>query len=177
MDLEIALEAVAAFEPDPDNFKMLSNFVYKQSGKGIFPEITLWPCGVYQSTQCLSFSASKDESAKVASEGRMMIQCVSLDDVIPDFRPNLIKMDIEGAEYDALLGAKRLIRKSNAGLAICVYHHPADLWRIPLLLRQWDCGYEFYLRLHAYNGFDLVMYAVKGRSSHQGGSSGSDACC
>jgi len=48
-------------------------------------------------------------------------------------------------------------------LAICVYHQPDDLWRIPLLVQRWGCEYEFYLRQHAYNGFDLVMYGVKGQ--------------
>lgn len=40
---------------------------------------------------------------------------------------NFIKMDIEGSEYDALLGAKRLINNSNKlKLAICCYHSDFD---------------------------------------------------
>jgi len=131
-------------------------------------DIALWPCGVYASTTRTAFSFGMDESAKLSPTGSGHVQCVSLDDALPRFRPNLIKMDIEGAEYDALLGARKTIIENIPGLAICVYHHPADLWRIPLLIRHWNCGYEFYLRLHAYNGFDLVMYAVKGKSKQSG---------
>jgi hypothetical protein len=83
-----------------------------------------------------------------------------LDDALTGFKPNLIKMDVEGAEYAALLGARRTIEQNRPGLAICLYHSPAHLWQIPALIQSWDLGYRFFLRAHYYNGFDLVMYAV-----------------
>lgn len=85
---------------------------------------------------------------------------MALDDCLSTFAPTLLKMDIEGAEYDAVQGARQMIRQHRPGLAVCVYHHPDDLWRIPLLIRSWDLGYRFYLRTHAFSGFDLVLYAV-----------------
>ena len=160
LEMDIPMQALAAFEPDPDNFQKLTAFI-REKGYAI-NDIALWPCGVYSSTIRIAFSSGMGESARLSPTGSAHVQCVSLDDAIPRFRPNLIKMDIEGAEYDALLGAMKTIKENIPGLAICVYHQPSDLWRIPLMIRQWDCGYEFYLRLHAYNGFDLVMYAVKG---------------
>ena len=45
-------------------------------------------------------------------------------------------MDIEGAEYEALLGARGTISKYRPGLAISLYHRPADLWQIPLLINE-----------------------------------------
>ena len=87
-------------------------------------------------------------------------QVVALDDVLHGYQPNLIKMDCEGAEIEGLLGAKDTIIQNRPGLAICVYHAPDHLWKIPMLIQKWDMGYEFYLRNHAYNGFDIVMYAV-----------------
>ncbi len=159
LDMGIPIEALAAFEPDPDNFLKLTNFIREK--EYMIDDIALWPCGVYASTDRIAFTSGIGESAKLCPLGNTIVQCVALDDVIPHFRPNLIKMDVEGAELDALLGARKTIRENIPGLAICVYHRPADLWQIPLMIRQWDCGYEFYLRLHAYNGFDLVMYAVK----------------
>lgn len=159
LEMGLPIQALAAFEPDPNNFQDLVHFIREE--KNEIDEISLWPCGVYESTIRVSFSSGMGESARISPEGKVQIQCISLDDAIPRFRPNLIKMDIEGVEYNALMGARKIIKENTPGLAICVYHHPADLWRIPLMIRQWDCGYEFYLRLHAYNGFDLVMYAVK----------------
>ena len=109
-----------------------------------------------------------------------MIQCVSLDEAIMRFRPTLIKMDVEGAEYDALLGARKIITRYKPGLAICLYHRPEHLWQIPLLQQLFGEGktifdpatpgdldssrtnnsYRLYLRLHAFNGWELVAYAI-----------------
>ena len=106
----------------------------------------------------LTFS-SKGESSMLSTSGNMMITVVALDDVIPFFKPNLVKFDIEGAELDGLMGARKLIQENRPGLAICVYHKPKHLWQIPLLIESWDLGYKLYLRIYKTNGFDIVMYA------------------
>ena len=71
-------------------------------------------------------------------------------------------MDIEGAEVEALQGSRRAIAEAGAALAVCVYHRPDHLWRIPLLLSHADetRSYEYYLRVHGFNGFDAVLYAL-----------------
>ena len=90
-----------------------------------------------------------------------MVQCVALDDAIPTFASNLIKMDIEGAEYDALLGARRLIHSFLPGLAISIYHRAEHLWQLPMLVRDIAPGkYSFYIRSHAMNTFETVLYCV-----------------
>jgi FkbM family methyltransferase len=153
------LEAVAGFEPDLTNFQRLAD-----RARNFQPVprdgITLWPCGVAARTEALAFSTGQGEGSCLSQEGGVIIQCVALDDVLLGFRPTLIKMDIEGAEPDALLGARRLIANSRPGLAISVYHRPEHLWRIPLMLHQWYSGYQFYLRAHAFDGFDTILYAI-----------------
>ncbi len=97
----------------------------------------------------------------INESGKTIIQCVSLDEAVSTFRPNLIKMDIEGAEYDALLGARNLIRTNTPGLAISLYHKPEHLWQLPLLIEELAPGkYRFFMRLHAFNDFELVLYAI-----------------
>jgi hypothetical protein len=41
-----------------------------------------------------------------------------------------------------------------------VYHAPSDLWQLPRLVDQLLPGASLYLRSHAWNGFELVLYAV-----------------
>ena len=155
----LGIEAVAAFEPDPVNFIKLANYVRCQ--RVTFPrDISLFPCGVHSCTEQLRFASGQGDGSHASSTGDTVIQCVSLDEAIPGFRPNLIKMDIEGAEYAALWGARHTLAEHRPGLAICLYHCPAHLWQIPLLLRDWNLGYRFYMRVHCYNGFDLVLYAL-----------------
>ncbi len=98
-------------------------------------------------------------ASHVDDEGEVFAQCVSLDEAIQDFAPTLVKMDVEGAEYDALVGSEQLVRRSLPDLALSAYHHPAHLWELALLIDSWQLGYEFYLRCHAHNTFDLVLYA------------------
>jgi FkbM family methyltransferase len=155
----LPVEAIAAFEPDLENFAQLSRFV-SSNRTTLAKDIGLWPCGVYSQTKKLGFSSDKSASSHLSLNANEVIQCVSLDETIPGFRPTLIKMDIEGAEYEALLGAQNMICKSRPGLAICLYHRPEHLWQIPILIQEWSLGYKFYLRSHSFSGFDLVMYAV-----------------
>lgn len=154
----LRIDAVAAFEPDPSNFARLVETLAE------FPDASAFavPCGVLGSTRQVRFSAGAGAGSAISADGSVTIQCVSLDESLHGFRPNLIKMDIEGAEFDALLGARRTIASDRPGLAVCVYHAPDHVWSIPTLLRDWDLGYRFYLRSHAFQGFDSVLYAVPG---------------
>ena len=86
-------------------------------------------------------------------------QALGLDEAFPAFAPNLLKMDIEGAEPDALEGAAELIRRFQPGLAIAVYHQYRHLWEIPLLLQRWLPRHRYFLRAHAHNSFEVVLYA------------------
>jgi hypothetical protein len=61
---------------------------------------------------------------------------------------------------DALIGARGSIKKTLPVLAICVYHQPDHLWRIPLLIWSFSDQYRFFLRPHNEEGWDLVCYAV-----------------
>ena len=49
-----------------------------------------------------------------------------LDTLFGDIKVDCIKMDIEGAEVDALRGAKSILMNQNINLAICTYHHQRD---------------------------------------------------
>ena len=152
------VSTIVAFEPDPLNFIQLGRMV-ESSDTPFADKIILYPCGVWSSTTQLQFDSSA-ASSHVSATGALQVQCVSLDEALHNIAPTLIKMDIEGAEYEALLGARRMITKHKPGLAICVYHRPEHLWQIPLMLRQWSLGYKFYLRAYCYAGFDVVLYAV-----------------
>ncbi len=60
--------------------------------------------------------------------------------------PSFIKMDIEGAEKDALEGARETIIRDRPRCAICIYHTWPHRWEIPLLLRDMAKDYRFYVK-------------------------------
>ncbi len=154
-ELDISIECLYAFEPDGQNFKNLSKFLHEQKHFNY----KVAQQGVYSSSREIGFISEGSEASKITESNNNLIPVVSLDDILGDFSPNYIKMVIEGAEFEALIGAKNTIFRYRPGLAICLYHHPEHLWKIPLMIDQWELNYKLYIRSHSYNGFDVVMYA------------------
>jgi Trk K+ transport system NAD-binding subunit len=56
---------------------------------------------------------------------------------------DFIKMDIEGAEVDALIGAEETISQFKPKLAICTYHRPTDPIEIRRILLKYNPNYKF----------------------------------
>lgn len=147
------LEAVMAFEPDHDNYAKLIKNCDDLA-------ITMLPCGVSSHACQARFNTGAGEGSRTSSEGDTVVQMVSIDQAMPTWQPNLIKMDIEGGELAAIQGASNIIKKHSPGLAISAYHLPADLWQLGLLIHDINPNYHFYLRSHAYSSFDTVLYAI-----------------
>jgi hypothetical protein len=77
---------------------------------------------------------------------------------------DFIKMDLEGWELKALQGAVRHIREDHPKLAIAVYHHPSDFWRIPEFILSIRDDYDLYLRHYTEGWSETVMYFVPRKS-------------
>jgi FkbM family methyltransferase len=74
-------------------------------------------------------------------------------------RVDFIKMDIEGAELDALKGGVEALRRFKPKLAISLYHRPEDFVVIPQFLASLGLGYEFYLDHYTIHSEETVLYA------------------
>ena len=108
----------------------------------------------------LAFDSTQGPSCHISESGNTFLQCVSLDEILPNFIPTFIKMDIEGAEIEAIKGACSTISKHKPDLAISVYHKIDHLWKIPLLLKSLKNNYKFYLRSYEHFNQETVLYAV-----------------
>ena len=160
IDQGFRMEAVAAFEPDMINFRKLVEASSRYTKAGI--ETLLYPCGLGAETGMLRFQGGQGAGSQLTESGDLHVQVLALDDVMPNFNPTLIKLDIEGAEPDALRGASRTINQCMPDLAVCVYHTPAHLWELPGLIRAKFPSYRLSIRSHRFNGFDTVLYATRG---------------
>lgn len=144
-----------AFELDAENFRVL-----KQNVEAM-PEadrIRLYNLGAWQCDCEVTYSHGRSQSTLGAGDGRGRV--VALDGVLRNTPVSFIKMDIEGAEPNALYGAANLIRTHKPKLAICVYHAFAHLWSIPLYLKELVPEYRIYLRHHTPLEYETVCYAV-----------------
>jgi hypothetical protein len=73
---------------------------------------------------------------------------------------DFIKLDIEGAEYECLLGASNTIKKFKPKLAICLYHKDSDFWKLPILIKNLVSDYKVFVEHHHVNQEETVLYAV-----------------
>ena len=153
-----SFEKIIAIEPDPANCKALETRVAS------LPIETGCKIHIIQSAagskrEMVTFNATGTAGSSIGN-GSYEVQCAPLDELLEDVKPTFIKMDIEGAEPDALLGTRQIIERDAPVLAICLYHAQEHLWQIPLLIRSLSDQYSFYLRRYADECWEIVVYAV-----------------
>jgi FkbM family methyltransferase len=150
---------IIALEPDPLNYAKLRAWIESLETEAQ-ARITSFPLAVSSSRGTLRFAGLGTEQSKASDSGSLEIQSATLDELLAEFSPTYIKMDIEGAEPDAIKGARSIIQRTMPVLAISAYHEPAHLWQLPLLIHSLADGYTFALRPHAQAAWDLICYAI-----------------
>lgn len=148
-------EAIHCFELNSANFSALQKSVSEIPGAD---RIFLYPEGLWNEPCEITYSVELSQSTIGAGEAKGKVG--RLDDLLGNRRVTILKMDIEGAERNALEGAKRTILSNRPKLAVCVYHHFKDLWEIPLFLRSLVPSYRIYLRHHTRLEYETVCYAL-----------------
>lgn len=124
---------VTAFEPDPSNFARLSRTVELNQARNIEAvnqAVTEQPGSVEmlagRETMSLVVSGARGGSGQAAREAKMIsVLAVSLDAWVLEqdhAPPDLIKIDVEGHEEQALMGARRVL-ETYQPLVLCEVHH------------------------------------------------------
>lgn len=147
---------IHTFEPDTLTFARLC---------AAFPSddrIRHHNAGLWKTTGLLRFQSDASRLARLDATGDAEVPVVSLDDVLGGDRVTYIKMNIEGAEREALQGARRSIATWHPRLALSAYHRPSDLWELPKLVDDLASGYRFHLRQHDGGIVETVLYALPG---------------
>lgn len=152
-------DAVYCFEPDPKTYKELS----VAAGLKNNHKITLYPYALGRKESVLKFKYNLGLGSRLSNSGDTNVRVVSLDKILKDKVVTFIKMDIEGAEVEALKGARQIITQQKPTLAICVYHKSADLWEIPMYIKSLGVYENIYLRKYDDSVFDIICYALKSK--------------
>lgn len=146
------------FEPDSKNIESIKRNLRNQDNYEIVPN-ALW-----SGRRTLAMEAKGNFATSVSEIVHdchsQAIEAVSLDDFLDGREVTFIKMDIEGAEVEALLGAKKTIAEQKPRLAISIYHKTDDIWRIPDTILKCCPDYQFYLRHYSFSNYDTVLYAI-----------------
>jgi len=151
-DLFCALEA--------DNISFPKLEAYRDSlPDSLKTKLRLFKCAVGAARGTVHFAHSGQTGSRISEQGDP-VECFPIDELFQDTPLTFIKMDIEGAEFDALRGARKVIERDKPILAICAYHTQNDIWRIPLLIREMLPGHRLFLRAYEGDGYQTVVYAV-----------------
>jgi len=160
--VDAPLTAAHLFEPDPDNYRRLSARL-QELPPWIAAKVSSYAMAVGSTPGRMRFQGDGMESSALCATGNLEVPVAALDQVLAGASPTFLKMDIEGAESEALAGASGLIREHGPTLAICVYHRPDHPWKIHLLLRHMLPNHAIILRAHAPDGCEWVAYALPQR--------------
>ena len=100
-------------------------------------------------------------SSKVASEGKNLIQATTIDDLFfaKGIPISFLKADIEGFEFQMLLGAVKTIKAYRPKIAMAVYHVENYVPQIVSFLRSLHCDYRIKTKGIAPNGNPILLQA------------------
>lgn len=146
------------FEFDNRNISSIERVLGGNRNCSIVPK-ALWSETTYLFARMEGNYASS-VAQKAEEDGGHKIEAVALDDFLMNRPVTFVKMDIEGAELEALKGARHTIMGQRPKLAVSIYHKAEDIWTIPGLLLEYYPGYRFYLRHYSFSDYDTVLYAI-----------------
>lgn len=92
-----------------------------------------------------------------------IVKTITLDDFVTRNNINkigFIKLDIEGAEMNALHGAHNILLTDKPKLAIALYHNDDDFDRIPRFIKSVNPNYKFYFHHATINNEESVLFTV-----------------
>lgn len=151
---------VHSFEPVEETYNKMRDRLSSQQINNVIP-LNL---GVWSSDTVMSIDSDIDNrvGSKISEEGQKKINVVSIDSYVRKNgigKVDFIKMDIEGAEREALNGAVQTVKSMKPNLAISAYHQPDDLWEIPLLIKEMLPAYRLFLLHHSQSIGETICYA------------------
>ena len=120
------------FEPDSNNLKYLTRWCRSRDN------IVIYEKGTWSHDGELCFEETGSSVSRITEDnvGIKRIKVVALDSVPECKDATFIKMDIEGAEWETLQGAVKLIEKNKPKLAVCIYHSDEDMLRIAEMIKE-----------------------------------------
>ena len=159
---------IIAFEPDPENAATLR----KNLSKNGLTQVVLIEAAAWSSTGQTIFEREVGISNRTRghiphesnSDSVINVPAICIDDVVFERgypRPNFIKLDVEGAEWQALHGACRVLSEVKPKL-LCEVHDGSQMSEIQNYLRQFDYVVEEWSPSHPHypDYHQLYIWAV-----------------
>ena len=155
---------IYSFEPDEKNCNLAKKNLRH------YEKVSVVPAGLWSKTTTLEFYSESggdcigSHLTEVKNGQTVSVPVVSLDEFFSDKPqdewPTIIKMDIEGSEKEALVGATKIIRAKKPKLMICAYHKPEDIYELPQTILSIRPDYKLEFWQIGESFWDMILYAV-----------------
>jgi FkbM family methyltransferase len=147
--LDAGAKLVVAIELAPENLECLRRNFAPEIASG---RVVLYPKGVWDKDDFLTLNVDPENSAADSvvmhpekAHAGPRVPLTTIDKLVAELkleRVDYIKMDIEGAETNALIGGRATLAKYHPRMALSAYHRPDDPRRIPELVHAAWSGYR-----------------------------------
>jgi len=154
---------IFAFEPDPNCYALCQKRLLEKDIKNFH----LIQAGLMDTEGASKLTGSDNglrhgprrSSETDEDSNTIRIQTTTIDKIVADETVGFIKLEIVGAEFRALHGAKETIVRDKPLLAVSVYHNQGDMLPIMDYLHQLVPEYHFWLRHYNKKHTETVLYA------------------
>jgi FkbM family methyltransferase len=150
--------AFHAFEPDPVSYARLNAYV-ESLPSCVRSSVLPAQLALGAAAGAIQVAGTGKPGSHAGTEGAT-VPVLRLDEVFADSPIHYLKLDIEGAEWEALEGAWPLVARDRPVLGVAVYHKPDDIFTLPAAIIVRTPDYEYFMRSHDDDGIDFVFYAV-----------------
>jgi len=149
--LSMGASKVIAIEPVPDNIVSMSKTFEKEIAEG---RVIIAPVGVWNKDDVLKMTmfdnsvldsfVMRERDEAIAQEKQLELPLTTVDALVAKYnleRVDFIKMDVEGAERQALAGAKQTIAKFRPRMSIATENLEDDYLAVPRTIKGIDPAY------------------------------------
>lgn len=144
------LEHIIALEPDRKNFtKLLRNT------ESLRVSVEAHNICAWSKRKVLVFDRGGNRNSSVGAIGHtpsvgdtktVEINGDSLDNIVANRPIDFVKYDVEGSEYEALVGSEQTLKTNAAAALVSAYHRNDDLYKLVLKLNEILPTHKLYLR-------------------------------
>lgn len=139
------LKNIIALEPDTKNFRKLSEYVENLPQSCALHNVAAW-CEDTNGEFSGSGNRNSTVSATASYEHKAATVAMRKIDSLVNSRVDFIKYDVEGAEYEALVGSNDTIKKYTPSLLVSLYHRSCDIFSLTNMIKEKYGFYKLYLR-------------------------------
>ncbi len=155
---------VYSFEFIPKNLKIFNtNLDLNPAEKKTITliENPLWKFGGLK-LYCTDRGPASTVSTDPTQKHDLVVSTLSIDELVQNGKiekVDFLKLDIEGAELNTLMGAVETIKKFKPKLAIALYHSAEDFDTIPRFIHSLGLGYKFYFSHATIHREESMLFA------------------